>query len=479
MDTEAAAGWAPAGAARPGAIEPGADGGLRADAGSTVRVRWRDPLLPRMLAVSDALSAGLAGLAFGLFGGGLAAAGWAVLLAPLWIVLAKLHGLYDRDHRALRHLTVDELPRIFAWALTGALTTALALLPSQHTGLGMIVGASLAGGGTAVVLRAAARGLWRRITPPERAVVVGRGPLAAAAQRKIALFPDIHVEVVATVSEDALATVGAEPQWLRHADRIVLASPALTEPGLAELPEACRRSGVKLSVIPPARGMFGSAAHLTHVADTPVVEYSMWDASRSTLLLKRVLDVAIASVALAVTLPLLAVIAAAIWLDDRGPVLFAQNRAGLHGRPFAMLKFRTMVVGAEEQLARVLSAEALEAPALKVADDPRVTRVGRILRRTSLDELPQLVNVLKGEMSLVGPRPEEVDVVRRYKPEHRFRLDLKPCMTGPMQVYGRGELLFEERLAVERDYIENLSLGRDLRLIGLSLSAVLRRDGAS
>jgi lipopolysaccharide/colanic/teichoic acid biosynthesis glycosyltransferase len=114
----------------------------------------------------------------------------------------------------------------------------------------------------------------------------------------------------------------------------------------------------------------------------------------------------------------------------------------------------------------------------KLRDDPRVTRVGRLLRRTSLDELPQLVNVLRGDMSLVGPRPEQTELVDRYLPEHRFRLLVRPGLTGPMQVFGRGELTFEERLAVEREYIENLSLGRDARILALTFSAVVHGKGA-
>src|SRR5207248_3467748 len=122
-----------------------------------------------------------------------------------------------------------------------------------------------------------------------------------------------------------------------------------------------------------------------------------------------------------------------------------------------------MLDGAEDALPSLVELDALDEPVFKLARDPRVTRLGRFLRRTSIDELPQLVNVLRGEMSLVGPRPEQVELVRRYRPEHLFRLAVKPGMTGPMQVFGRGDLTFEERLAVEREYIENLSLGRDFR----------------
>jgi lipopolysaccharide/colanic/teichoic acid biosynthesis glycosyltransferase len=122
--------------------------------------------------------------------------------------------------------------------------------------------------------------------------------------------------------------------------------------------------------------------------------------------------------------------------------------------------------------------DELPEPMFKLQADPRVTRVGRVLRRFSLDELPQLFNVLRGEMSIVGPRPEQVELVERYSPEHRFRLQVKPGMTGPMQVFGRGDLDFAERLAVEFDYVENVSLARDLRILMQTLPVVLRGDGA-
>jgi lipopolysaccharide/colanic/teichoic acid biosynthesis glycosyltransferase len=171
-------------------------------------------------------------------------------------------------------------------------------------------------------------------------------------------------------------------------------------------------------------------------------------------------------------------IAIAIKLDSRGAVLFAQLRSGKDGAPFRMLKFRTMVADAEILLPGLVQLDRLPQPAFKLVDDPRVTRVGRFLRRTSLDELPQLSHVLLGEMSLVGPRPEQIEVVERYEPAHRFRLVVKPGLTGPMQVFGRGRLDFDERLSVEREYIENLSLGRDLRIVALTLRAVVAGAGA-
>jgi lipopolysaccharide/colanic/teichoic acid biosynthesis glycosyltransferase len=143
-----------------------------------------------------------------------------------------------------------------------------------------------------------------------------------------------------------------------------------------------------------------------------------------------------------------------------------------------MLKFRTMVTDAEQRLGDLVDLSKLEEPAFKIRDDPRVTRVGRLLRRSSVDEVPQLFNVLRGDMSLVGPRPEEESVVALYDERQRMRLAVKPGLTGPMQVYGRSDLTFEERLAMERDYLDNLSLLTDLAILLRTPLAIIRGNGA-
>jgi exopolysaccharide biosynthesis polyprenyl glycosylphosphotransferase len=450
-------------------------------AGLRRRAWWRDSLRRRFLAVADVLAALAASLSLGFFpGGGVVAVGWSALFVPGWILLAKLHGLYDADHRAMRHLTVDELPRILLWATSGTAATSvfLSLTPAGGIGIPTAIGAWLVAAAGCFVLRSVARMLWRRVTPPERTLIVGTGALADAARRKIQLFPDMHLELVGEQREVSADDLGTGVGVLSHVDRVVLAVQAFDERLIADLLAVCRRRQIKLSVVPPIRGMFGTTVRLDHVADLPVVQYNTWDVSRSTLLLKRVLDVTFASVVLLALSPLLLLVAAAVRLDSRGPAIFAQRRAGLAGRPFRMFKFRTMVSNAEALLPDLVPFDRLSEPMFKLRDDPRVTRVGRFLRKTSLDELPQLLNVLKGEMSLVGPRPEQVDLVERYRPEERFRLAVKPGLTGPMQVFGRGQLTFEERLAVERDYIDNLSLGRDLRILALTFRAVVTGEGA-
>jgi exopolysaccharide biosynthesis polyprenyl glycosylphosphotransferase len=442
---------------------------------------WRDALLRRMLALADLTAALAASASLAIAdSGSLSHALWSAVIVPAWLVIAKVAGLYDRDQRSLRHLTVDELPAIFTWSLAGAATLAVLLTftPAGSLSAGAAIRVWLVASIACFILRATARVVWRRVTPPERALVVGQGPLAKAARRKLQLFPDMHVQVTSERQELVVDDLQNGPDFLQGIDRILVATPHLEEPLIAELVSFCRRRQIKLSIVPPARGMFGTAVELNHIADLPVMEYNTWDVSRSTLLLKRLIDVSIATVALIVLSPLLVLIALAVLVRDGRPVLFVQTRVGQHGRPFRMLKFRTMVQDAEDLLPALVPFNRLEQPMFKLADDPRVTWVGRVLRLTSLDELPQLANVLKGDMSLVGPRPEQIELVELYADQDRFRLAVKPGMTGPMQVYGRGQLAFAERLAVEREYVENISIGRDFRLLALTIAPVFSGRGA-
>jgi lipopolysaccharide/colanic/teichoic acid biosynthesis glycosyltransferase len=194
--------------------------------------------------------------------------------------------------------------------------------------------------------------------------------------------------------------------------------------------------------------------------------------------MKRAMDIVVSGLLLVRISPILLLASLAILIDSGRPVFFRQRRAGKDGESFTMLKFRTMVADAEERLGELIDLSKLAEPAFKIPDDPRVTRVGKFLRRTSIDELPQLINVLRGQMSLVGPRPEEEAVVALYDERQRGRLAIKPGLTGPMQVYGRSDLTFEERLAMERDYLDNLSLLTDLQILIRTPRAIVRGEGA-
>jgi exopolysaccharide biosynthesis polyprenyl glycosylphosphotransferase len=442
---------------------------------------WRDALLRRMLAASDILAVAFGGLSIGfLLSNNVSALFWTITLAPFWVLLAKLIGLYDRDQRSLRHLTIDEVPLIATWALAGAFGMLLFLrLPVPGslslTGAARLMLTTFV---AAFVLRGITRRLWRYATPPERTAIIGSRAEVATIRRKIELFPEAHLEIVAELPEIDIESLRNGDDWWRSIDRIVVSSSSTDSSVIVELSAIGQAHQIRLSVIPLSRSLIGAAVQMNHIVDLPVLEYRTWNIPRSTLMIKRALDIAVSAIALVLFLPIAALIALAIKLDSHGPVFFSQIRAGRDQRPFRMYKFRTMVADAEERLQEIVPFDKLKEPMFKLQNDPRITRVGRLLRRSSLDEMPQLFNVLKGEMSLVGPRPEQFDLVERYSPEHLFRLSVKPGMTGPMQVNGRGVLTFDERLSIERTYIENLSLAADLRILVLTVGAVFGGRGA-
>lgn len=441
---------------------------------------WRYPLLRRMLASTDVVAAALACLSLGFAGGGgIGQSIWSLAFLPVWVGLAKVLGLYDRDERALRHTTIDESRQVLLWAVIGAMLSALLLswTPAGRPDAASTLVAATVAAASLFPLRALARFLWRRVTPPERVAIVGSAAAANAVKRKLELFPDLHLTIVEERDElDPEDSPVAE--LLERVDRLVYAPDSLDDEEVDRLLHLAHATRSLVTVLPPFRDVFSPAVRLTHLAELPVLEYREPDLSPFTAFVKRALDVLVGVTALTLLLPLCLLIALAIKLDSRGQVLFAQVRVGKGGRPFRMLKFRSMVADAEEQLHNLVTLDSLPEPVFKLHGDPRVTRVGRTLRRWSLDELPQLWNVVTGEMSLVGPRPEQLELVVQYEPAHFRRLAAKPGMTGPMQVYGRGELTFAERLAVERNYIENVSIFGDLRILALTIPAALSGRGA-
>jgi lipopolysaccharide/colanic/teichoic acid biosynthesis glycosyltransferase len=193
---------------------------------------------------------------------------------------------------------------------------------------------------------------------------------------------------------------------------------------------------------------------------------------------KRAADITEAFVGILLCTPFMITTAVLIKLDSRGPALFMQERVGKDGKTFRMYKFRTMVDNTEEMLDQLIDVDSLDEPVFKIRNDPRVTSLGRFLRRWIIDELPQLFNVLKGEMSLVGPRPEEVRIARHYNQWHRTALMVKPGLTGPVQVGGRGNLNLAERVRLDIEYICNHSLSRDLRILLRTIPAVIRGNGS-
>ena len=198
--------------------------------------------------------------------------------------------------------------------------------------------------------------------------------------------------------------------------------------------------------------------------------------SDTYLALKRAIDLGLCVLFAPVLVPVMALCAVAVRLDSRGPVLFRQERTGRHGRRFPMYKFRTMLRNAEELKAQLAHLNVLPPPDFKIPNDPRITSVGRFLRKTSLDELPQILNVVRGDMSLVGPRPTSF-ASSTYSLWHTERLEVPPGITGLWQVHGRNSTTFDERLRLDIDYIRNMSLGLDFKILMWTVVSVVRRSG--
>nr|WP_228543149.1 MULTISPECIES: sugar transferase [unclassified Micromonospora] len=270
---------------------------------------------------------------------------------------------------------------------------------------------------------------------------------------------------------EAAAAIGADTV-------AVTASGELTATRLRRLGWQLEGTGIDLVVAPALTDVAGPRIHTRPVAGLPLIHVEAPEFRGARKLVKEFVDRSAAAVALALLLPLVALIALAVRLDSRGPVLFRQTRVGQGGREFGVLKFRTMVVNADALLAELVARNETNGLMFKMRDDPRVTRIGRLLRKWSLDELPQLVNVLLGQMSLVGPRPPLPSEVARYDGDVARRLLVKPGMTGLWQVSGRSDLSWEDGIRLDLYYVENWSLAADLTILWKTFGAVLRGRGA-
>jgi len=261
-------------------------------------------------------------------------------------------------------------------------------------------------------------------------------------------------------------------------DEVIIALPGREHERVLETAHRCQRHSVLVRVVPDLFDVVMIRATVTEIENIPLIGlrdaaitgYKSW--------VKRMLDLVVSLFCLLLMSPLFVIIPLLIWMDSRGKVFFVQERAGANGKPFRLFKFRSMVDGADKQLADLVDLDQLEEPVYKIPNDPRVTRIGRFLRRTSLDEIPQFLNVLKGDMSVVGPRPEAVEVVDRYNLWQRKRLNVKPGITGPMQVSGRGDLSLDDRIRLELVYISNYSIFHDIKLLIQTLPAIVRGRGA-
>jgi exopolysaccharide biosynthesis polyprenyl glycosylphosphotransferase len=419
---------------------------------------------------------------------------WGIVAAPAILVTAKLYGLYDRDAKRLSHRTLDDVPGVFHVGLMATLglwgwlklTPAYALQLSEAVVL--LVGTFAA----MMILRAIARRLARRVSPCERVLLVGSGATARMLLGKIRTRAYAQTAPVGYVGNDletadglageipCLGTIDDVWRVCRDlgVERIIVASPAIGADVVTELLRTANQARIKVSLLPSVLDALGPSTEVDDLDGVVVLSVNPACLTRSSRFLKRGLDIAISAVTLVSLLPLLPLAAIAIKLDSPGPVFFGQDRIGRNGRRFRLFKLRTMVADADAQSA-ALRAQSAHQAWLLLDDDPRVTRLGRFLRHSSIDELPQLWNVLRGEMSLVGPRPMPPATHGHIDGWGRRRLDLTPGITGLWQVLGRTSLPFEEMLKLDYIYVTNWSVWGDMRLLIRTVGVVLARRGVN
>jgi exopolysaccharide biosynthesis polyprenyl glycosylphosphotransferase len=458
------------------------------------RHQARDSAVRRLLALADGLGVTVAmALSLLVFSHHPHEFAWGLTVLPLWIVIFKAYGLYDRDLKRMSHQTVDDLPWLFHAVLVGCLLllACYRFLPVGGIWLGAMAVFAVLAILCVTALRAIARRLAVSVLGPEPVVLLGDGREISTLASKLEANGGHGTKSVGLIPLSALgagssgdpAEGGPAPDLgavvAEHgAERVVIAREDFDGRALFDFLNRARELGVKVTVLPQLFDALGPSVEIDDVEGITVLGINPPVLPRSSRFLKRGMDIVGAVTLLLLTAPLFAVIAVAIKVDSSGPVFFRQERIGLWGRRFRLFKFRTMTVDAE-QLRAGLLAQSKDPGWLHLDHDPRVTRVGRILRQSSLDELPQLLNVLRGQMSLVGPRPIIPSEDSQLDGWRRSRIDLTPGVTGLWQVLGRTSLPFDEMIRLDYIYVTNWSLWTDIRLMLRTLPAVLRRRGAN
>jgi exopolysaccharide biosynthesis polyprenyl glycosylphosphotransferase len=453
----------------------------------------RDALFRRMLLAADVVAiAGAFLLVTQLSSRPLQLRWLSIVGLALLLIGAKLFGLYDRDETLLRKTTLDEVPKLFHLATLCALAAYLGSELIVRGGFlrrpeALVLWLALLAG--LVLARAVARSIALYMAPVERCLFIGDERSAKTIRSKLTDHRGIKATMVAQLDLDKAApwsTDALSPGRLaeiRDLARELDVHRAIVAPGSAEgiemlnLVRTLKAVGVRVSVLPGLLEVVGSSVEFDDLHGVTVMGVRRFELTRSSRGVKRAFDLLGASLGLLAVSPLLAVIAVAIKLDGRGPVFFRQLRVGQHGERFYMLKFRTMVPDAEALKDSLRDRNEAQEGLFKIADDPRVTRVGRFLRKSALDELPQLLNILKGEMSLVGPRPLVVEEDQRVQGWHRRRLELTPGMTGHWQILGPARVPLAEMVAIDYLYVANWSLWKDVKILLRTVPHVLGRRG--
>jgi exopolysaccharide biosynthesis polyprenyl glycosylphosphotransferase len=478
----------------------------------------RGYLVARALLLADALGLLFAFVLADAFVGGPSDPGDVSALAelaifaatlPLWTVAAKIYGLYDNDDERTDHSTADDLVGVFHLVTVGTwglfVATRVAGFAQPHIWR-LIAFWALATALIALTLCLARAYSRRRIAYLQNVVIVGAGDVGQFIAKKLLQHTEYGVNLLGFVDAEPrslrpeLATVRVLgrpedlPALVRVFDveRVIFAYAREPEPSMRELVQSIKELDVQVDIVPRLFEAVGPNASIHTIEGVPLMGLPPVGPTRSSLALKRLIDVVGTSIGLLLLAPVFAVIAIAIKLDSKGPVFYRHERVGRDGSPLHLFKFRTMqlrccrgerygAAAAEEEFQRLMAdARRREEFGLtyKLRDDPRVTRVGGWLRRTSLDELPQLLNVLIGDMSLVGPRPVTRDEIARYGSGATALLTVRPGITGYWQINGRSGLDYEDRVRLDGAYVGSWSLKLDCKIIAKTLRALVSRQGA-
>jgi exopolysaccharide biosynthesis polyprenyl glycosylphosphotransferase len=445
----------------------------------------RETLHRRVLGAADVCAAGLAIVLVLAWYGAPHAAIVAIAGVSMVVLLFKTAGLYDRDDLRLVQSTLDEVPLLLQ--LSGLLALGIAILQSgllaNSFRAGQIGALWLASFAALCVGRVAARGVAGRTTPIERCLVIGEPDRVerirqklASSQARAAVVGSLPLVVDEVAAVDWVALPGLFRRVVDdlQVHRIIIA-PGITDTvGVVNLIRSAKAVGVRVSVLPRMFEVVGSAVEFDDIDGMTMLGVRRFGLSRSSRLLKRAFDLIVATITLLLISPIISAIALAIRLESPGSVFFRQVRVGRDGMHFEIFKFRSMVADADARKDELRALNEAGQGLFKLTDDPRVTRVGRFLRRTSLDELPQLFNVLRGDMSLVGPRPLIVDEDAQVVGLDRSRLHLTPGMTGPWQIMG-SRVPMQEMVGIDYLYVANWSLWLDLKILVRTARHVARR----
>jgi exopolysaccharide biosynthesis polyprenyl glycosylphosphotransferase len=404
------------------------------------------------------------------------------LLTLLLLIVYRQKGLYKNKRRLS---WTDEIYTVFDGTTTSIIIMIVLVFVYRPTFYSRII-FLYAGAfimfflGLSRWLKVSLLGYWRKSGfGVAKSLIVGAGEMARAVMRAVVANPQLGYEIVGFVDDDVTKSqtdigrfeaLGATDKLSdllqeKEVDEVIIALPWQYHRKIMSINAICERHQVRTRIVPDMFQMTLSRMDITEMAGIPLIGMKPHTISGMGLMFKRAIDFTMALLGLIFVSPLMALIALAIKLESAGPVIFTQERVGKGGKRFYIYKFRSMVQDAEAQKVRLQSLNEADGPLFKIKDDPRRTWVGRLIRRFSLDELPQLYNVLRGEMSLVGPRPNIPSEVEQYQEWHKHRLEVLPGMTGLWAISGRSGLTFDEMILLDIYYIENWSPAMDLKIM--------------